>query len=188
MVVSPTVATLSAVIPFAYTIVRGADVSSIAIVGAAVAFVGLAIIAAGTGNVTGLRDGLFWGVLSGCSYAAGISVLLEVSDEAGVWPAVSQRIVGVLVLGGAALVTKSALWPPPGQRRNGVTAGIFAGLASVFALIGFIVDAPPAVVAQSMFPVFSVIVGFFSFGDEVARRQIGGIVLALAGIAVVVGA
>ena len=41
-VVSPMVATLAAVIPFCYTIVRGADVSSTAVVGATVAFVGLA--------------------------------------------------------------------------------------------------------------------------------------------------
>lgn len=187
-VVAPTVATLAAVIPFAYAVLGGDDVTSIAMVGAAVAFIGLAIIAAGTGDVSGLRDGLLWGVLSGCSYGFGISVLLEVSDEAGVWPAVSQRIVGVVILGAAAVVSKSALWPPAGQRFNGVSAGVFAGLASVFALIGLVVDAPPAVVTQSMFPAVTVVVGFLYFGDAVARRQVVGIALALAGIAVVVAA
>lgn len=187
-VVAPTVATLSAVIPFAYAISRGDEVTSLAVVGAVVAFIGLGIIAAGTGDVSGLRVGLLWGVLSGCSYGFGISVLLEVSEEAGVWPAVSQRVVGVIALGAAALVSKSALWPPPGQRLNGVWAGVFAGLASAFALVGLIVDAPPAVVTQSMFPAVTVVFGFLYFGDGVARRQIAGIALALAGIAVVVAA
>jgi len=63
---------------------------------------------------------------------------------------------------------------------------VFAGLSSVFALIGLAIDAPPTVVTQSMFPVVSVIVGILYFGDSVARRQIVGIVLVLAGIGAVV--
>lgn len=185
-VVSPMVATLAAVIPFCYTILRGADVSSIAVVGATVAFVGLAIIAAGSGDRIGLRSGLTWGVASGLSYGAGLSVLVEVSDAAGVWPAVSQRLAGTIVLGVAALVAKSALWPPTGQRVNGLTAGVFAGLSSVFALIGLAIDAPPTVVTQSMFPLVSVIVGFLYFGDAVMRRQVAGIALVLSGIAAIV--
>ena len=185
-VVSPTVATLAAVIPFIYTIVRGSEISTVAATGAALAFVGLAVIAAGNGDPIGLRSGLAWGVASGVSYGAGISVLVEVSDEAGVWPAVSQRLVGAVVLGIAAIVGKSLLWPPRGQRLNGMSAGVFAGLSSVFALIGLSVDAPPTVVTQSMFPVVSVVVGYLYFGDSVARRQVGGMALVLGGIAAVV--
>lgn len=187
-VVSPTVATLAAVIPFLYTIVRGSDVTTLALIGAVVAFVGLAIIAAGSGDAVGLADGLRWGTLSGFAYGFGISVLVEVSDEAGVWPVVSQRMVGALLLGAVAYMTKAAMWPPRGYQRSGLLAGVFAGLASVCALIGLAVDAPPTVVTQSMFPVFSVIVGFLYFGDAVARRQIFGIALALAGIIAVVTA
>ncbi len=125
-------------------------------------------------------------MVSGCSYGFGLSVLVEVSDEAGVWPAVSQRFVGAVVLGIAAVLTKSLLLPPAGQRMNGVGAGFFAGLSSVFALIGLAISAPPTVVTQSMFPVFSVVVGFVYFGDAVARRQVVGIALVLIGVAGVV--
>jgi len=82
----------------------------------------------------------------------------------------------------------AALWPQRGQRMNGAAAGLFAGSSSVFALIGFAVDAPPTVVTQSMFPVASVIVGFVFYGDEVVRRQLAGMALALAGVAAVVAA
>jgi len=187
-VVSPTTATLSAIIPFIYTIVRGADLTLIAILGAAIAFVGLAIIAAGSGDATGLRHGLIWGTLSGLSYGFGISVLVEVSDDAGVWPAVSQRVVAAIVLGIAAVVLKSNLMPPRGQRVNGLAAGVFGGLSSVFALIGLAIDAPPTVLTTSMFPVVSVIIGFLYFGDSVARRQVIGIALVLGGVAGVVAA
>jgi len=185
-VVAPLVATLAAVIPYVYAIVRGSQVSTLSVLAAAVAFAGLAIIAAGTGDRTGLQDGLKWGLLSGCSYGFGLSVLVEVSDEAGVWPAVSQRFAGAIVLGVAAVVAKSLLVPPPKQRLNGLGAGLFAGLSSVFALIGLAIDAPPTVVTQSMFPAFSVIVGFVYFGDSVARRQVVGLGLVLLGVAGVV--
>jgi len=185
-VVSPLVATLAAVIPYAFAIVRGSEATVLSMVGAGIAFVGLAIIAAGNGDAIGLRKGLIWGAISGLSYGAGISVLVEVSDEAGVWPAVAQRCVGTVVLGAAALLTKSLLWPPAGQRANGISGGVFAGLSSVCVLIGLGIDAPPTVVTQSMFPVFSVVVGFLYFGDSVSRRQIAGIALVLAGVAAVV--
>jgi drug/metabolite transporter (DMT)-like permease len=187
-VVSPTVATLAAVIPFVYTIVRGADLAAIAIVGAGVAFVGLAIIAAGTGDAIGLRSGMFWGVLSGCSYGFAISVLVEVSDQAGVWPAVSQRVVAAVILGTAAVLAGVPLLPEPSQRVSGWAAGVVGGLSSVFALVGLAVDAPPTVVTQSMFPVVSVVIGFLYFNDTVVPRQIAGIVLVLLGtIGVVAG-
>jgi len=185
-VVAPLVATLAAVIPYVYSIVRGSQVSSLAVTSAIIAFVGLAIIAAGTGDAAGLSDGLRWGLLSGCSYGFGLSVLVEVSDESGVWPAVSQRFTGALVLAAAAVVAKSVLLPPSGQRLNGIGAGLFAGLSSVFALVGLAIDAPPTVVTQSMFPAVTVIVGFVYFDDAVAKRQVVGLALVLAGVAGVV--
>jgi len=187
-VVAPTVATLAAVIPFIYTIARGSEISTFAVLGAGIAFVGLGIIAAGTGDAVGLRSGLLWGLMSGCSYGFGVSVMVDVSDAAGVWPAVSQRAVAAVALGAVAIATRVELLPRVGQRLTGVAAGAFAGLSSVFALIGLTVDAPSTVVTQSMFPVASVVVGFAFFGDAVARRQVVGIALVLLGVgAVVVG-
>lgn len=150
-------------------------------------FLGLAIIAAGVVELARLRAGVLWGVLSGVSYGIGISVLVEASATAGAWPAVAQRVCGSVVLGCVALAAKVAIWPPQGQQINGLLAGSLAGLTSVFLLIGLRVDAPPAVVTQSMFPVVSVVVGFVYFGDRVVGRQVVGLGLVLLGIAAVVG-
>lgn len=186
-VVSPTTATLAAVIPFVYTLLRGSEASWLAIAGAGSAFVGLAIIAAGDLRLDRLRSGLIWGGLSGLGYGVGTSVLVDASDASGAWPAVAQRGSGAVVLVTAALLARSAIVPPVGQRLNGLRAGTFAGLTSVFALIGLTIDPPATVVTQAMFPVASVIVGFAYFGDSVTRRQLVGITMALAGIVGVVG-
>lgn len=185
--VAPMVATLSAVIPYVYTLVRGSEATTVAIAGAAIAFVGLAVIAAGAIDASRLKVGLVWGVLSGFSYGFGLSVLVEASDDSGSWPAVSQRISAAAALCLVAVITSVAVWPTEGQRFNGALAGVFVGLTSIFYLIGLSVDAPPTVVTSSMFPVVSVLVGFAFFKDPVSRRQVFGIGVVLLGIAAVVG-
>lgn len=186
-IVSPIVATLSSVIPYIYTLVRGSTASTVAAAGAAVAFVGLAIVALGSVDRTYVRAGVLWGVLSGLGYAFGVAVMVEVADASGAFPAVAQRVSASVVLITLGLVTGVALWPPQGYRVSGSIAGLFTGLTAAFYLIGFSVDAPPTVVTGSMFPIVTVLVGFVFFGDSVSRRQFGGIGLVLAGVAAVVG-
>lgn len=186
-VVAPLVATLSAIVPYTYALVRGSSASGIAIVGAVIAFLGLALIAGGAIDMTKVRSGVVWGLLSGSSYGFGLSVLVEASDESGSWPAVSQRMSAAIALIVTGIVTSSGLWPVKGQRLNGALGGLFVGLTSAFYLIGLSIDAPPTLVTSSMFPVFSVLVGFFYFGDSVSRRQGIGIAVVIVGVAAVVG-
>ena len=150
-IMSPTTATLAAIIPFIYTLVRGDQVRTIAIIGAAIALVGLVLIAVGTGKTVAAGTGLFWGTVSGVGYGFAIAVLLEVSDEAGVWPAVPQRLSAAAFLAVACVVSKSAFVPPAGLRMTGLFAGVLGGFSSVFLLIGLAVDAAPTVITQSMF-------------------------------------
>lgn len=186
-IVSPIVATLSAVIPYTYAVIRGGEVSPLAAVGAALAFVGLAVIGSGAIDRERLRAGLWWGTISGLGYGFGISALVEVADDAGVWPAVWQRMAAVLALGLVARSGGHRLLPPRSLVGHWVAGGLFTGLVSVFILLGFAVDAPSTVVATSMFPVPAVMVGVGAFGDRISWRQTVGIALALVGVGAVVG-
>ncbi|MEM8923815.1 MAG: DMT family transporter [Actinomycetota bacterium] len=187
-VVSPIVATLLAVLPYGYALARGGEASGIAVAGAVVAFVGLALVAGGSTAADGIRAGVLWGLVSGTAYGIATGVLVEVTEAAGAWPAVSQRLAAVMALGASAAALRAPAVPPPGLRLNGLGAGVAAGLTSVFLLLGLEADAPPAVVTNSMFPVFTVAVGAAFYGDAVSRRQLVGIAVALIGIAFVVGA
>lgn len=187
-IVSPIVATLSAVIPYVYAVFRGGEVTTVAVVGAGLAFVGLAIIGGGVIDPARLRDGVVWGTMSGLGYGFGISALVEVTAEAGVWPAVSQRLAAVLALGMAARLGGHLMVPPKGLRLHGLAGGVAAGVTSAFILLGFEVDAPAAVVTTSMFPIPVVAIGVLAYGDRLVPRQAVGITVALAGVAAVVSA
>ena len=192
-VVAPLVATLSAVIPFAYTLLIGAAPSTLAIVGAVVAFGGLILITVGGQDIGDgnhahrIRTGLGWGVASGLGYGFGLTVIINATANSGAWPAVSQRLIAFSLLVVVARFTATPVIPPVGVRVSAVAAGIFAGLTTIAYLIGVQADAAPAVVTASMFPAASVAVGRIVYRDPVSRLQALGIAVVLLGVAGVVG-
>ena len=186
-VVSPIVATMSSVIPFAYAVARGAAVSAWSFAGAAVAVAGLVLITAGSGAIRDVAVGLRWALASGLGYGFGLSVVIDASDESGAWPAVAQRAAAFSLM--ALFVVRShGRIPIVGVRALGVAAGVAAAGSTIFYLLGVQADATPAVVTASMFPAVTVTVGALMFGDRVTRWQVVGVGVVLVGVAAVVAA
>lgn len=185
-VVTPIVAALSAIIPFAYAVVAGSDGTVFALVGAAVAIGGLMLITIGGGGVHHVRAGLLWGAVSGLAYGLGLAVVIETSQDAGALPAVGQRIAASVLTVGLAAHRRLPVVPPSGARTTAVIAGSLAGLSTVLYLIGLRADATAAVITTSMFPAATVAIGRTFFDDPVSRMQAVGIVVVLAGVVAVV--
>jgi drug/metabolite transporter (DMT)-like permease len=181
-VVAPIVATLSAVMPFVYAVGRGASPTLVAVLGGAIALVGLGLITVGGGLGGHVGAGVRWGVVSGLGYGVGLSLAIEVSDAAGSWPAMTQRVSAFALMALIAAGSRLDPIPPRGLRIPAVVSGIFAGLSTVFFLLGLEVDPTSAVVAGSLFPVVTVVVGRFVYDDDVLARQIGGIGLVVLGV------
>ena len=181
-VVAPLVATLSAVIPFVYAVVRGASPAAIAVVGAIVAVSGLALITTGGGWPDHLAAGVRWGVASGLGYGFGLSVAIDVGDASGSWPAMTQRVSAFGLMALVAAGSRQRMIPPRRLRISAIASGVFAGLSTVFFLLGLEADPTAAVVTGSLFPVVTVVVGRSVYGDEVLARQIGGIGLVVLGV------
>jgi len=181
-VVAPLVATMSAVVPYTYAVVRGASPALLAVLGAVVALVGLIVITLGAGRTESMAAGLRWGLVSGSGYGFGLSIVIETDEASGAWPSVGQRIAafGLMIL----LARRARLHPipPPGLRVTAVAAGVMAGLSTIFFLFGVQADATSAVVTASLFPAVSVVVGRFVYSDDVSQRQIVGIAIVLLGV------
>jgi drug/metabolite transporter (DMT)-like permease len=189
-VVAPLVGALSAIIPYGYAVARGASPSAGAVVGAAIALVGVVVITTGGshGPAHDLRPGVIWGTASGVAYGIGFAVVLEASSGAGAWPAFGQRTMATLMLAAVALHRSAPLSAPPGSRTAGLLSGVLAGSSTVCYLAGVRHDPTTTVITTSMFPAASVAVGRLFFGDPMNRRHVLGIAIVLAGtIAVVTG-
>lgn len=186
-VVTPLVAVLSAILPFVYVAIRGTAPSVLAVGSAAVAIAGLVLVTVGGGAVHHIRSGVLWGTASGLGYGIGFTILVEASDDAGAWPALGQRLASAGLLVALAVRRSSPILPPVDARLAAVLGGLFAGGATVTYLAGLRADPTAAVIAASMFPAASVVVGRLAYSDPVSRTQALGIAIVLAGVAGVVG-
>ena len=181
--VAPIVASLSALLPYLYAVGRGGPSSSVAMVGAVVAVIGLVFVTGGAVSRQRLRAGVRFGLLSGLAYASAAVSFIEAADGEGWWPAVGQRASGLALLLPVAGVLGRHRFPPPGQRLNGMMAGLLTAVVSVLYLASLGINAAVGAVALSTFPVFSVLIGRVFFSDALQRSQILGIALVVGGMA-----
>lgn len=185
-IAAPIVATLSAVIPFAYTVLRGHDPPLIGIIGAAVAFGGLGLVTAGGTRGRHVAAGTVWATLSGLGYGVGLSVLVDLSESSGAWPGFGQRLTAVALMAAVVAVRGLPALPPPEVLGFAVLTGLASAGATIFYIVGVWFDPPATVVGASMFPVISVLVGRVAYQDSLNARQGVGIVAAVAGVTAVV--
>ena len=184
-IVSPLVATLSALIPFSYAAFRGSPVSALAVGGAVLAVAGLVLITSGAISPERLRAGVLWGLLAGLGYGFAGATFVEAATSDSWWPSVAQRCIGFLLLSAVALSRSKPPFAPSGQRVNAMLAGSLTGVVSIAYLGALAIDPTVGVVAIATFPAFSVIVGRVFFSDAVQTAQIAGIGLVIAGVAAV---
>jgi len=115
-VVSPIVATLSAVVPLTYAVARGAPLSVWSALGAVVAIGGLLLITAGGGRIAHVAVGTKWAIASGLGYGLGLSVVIEASEASGAWPAVGQRAAAMVLMVVVALRSTGGIPTLAGMR------------------------------------------------------------------------
>ena len=185
-IAAPIVATLSAVIPFAYTTLRGHDPPLLAIIGAMAAFGGLGLVTAGGTRGTQVWEGTAWAALSGLAYGVGLSVLVDLSESSGAWPGFGQRLTSVTAMASLVAIRRLPALPPPDVLGFAFLTGVASAAATIFYIVGIWFDAPATVVGASMFPVISVLVGRAAYNDPINVRQCIGIAAAVAGVTAVV--
>jgi drug/metabolite transporter (DMT)-like permease len=174
-------------VPFIWVLVIGEGVSQLTAIGVVLALAGLVIVTT-DGEVAGrIKSGVLWGLSSGLGYGFGVTVLLNVTANGGTWVLTSQRLLAFAVMVPVAMTARASLRPPSGTRLTALVGGVCAGGASITCFLGLQFDPLATVVAMSLFPVFSVLVGVFAYNDQATTRQAWGIAMAVVGTAAVVG-
>lgn len=177
-VVAPISALLGGGVPLAYGLVLGERPGLAASVGIALALPAIFLAAGGT---LGRGAGTRFGVLAGAGFGLFFVLLVNTSDESGLWPLVAAKAASV-----ALLALLPAVRSVPDRSTLAALGLVGAGdmAANIFFLLAVRIG-PVAVVAVvvSLFP--AVTVGLFRLvdGEAISRRQWLGVALAVTALA-----
>ena len=189
-VIAPVTAVGAAVLPVAWGLVSGERPSGVALAGVALAVPAVVLIArvphdheAGPGDA---RVELLLAAGAGLCFGVALSLFGESADGTGMWPLVVARIAAVTMLGTAALATRRVALPEAGVRPTIVGCGVLdvtgngcyvaaasTGLLSLVAVL------------SSLYPAATVLLARVVLRERLTRHQVDGIVLAVAGAALI---
>ena len=187
-IVGPLSAT-AAVVPLAYGLARGERPSSLQLAGVALAVVG--VVAASiekSGHVEGRRigAGVGYALLAALAFGCSLIALSKAVVGGALWAPLSMRAVGVPLM----LVVVLLLRPPHAGLRLSlwllVGVGIFDTAANV--LFGLAVSRgllSVVSVLASLYPVVLVAMARVLLHEQIARHQLGGVAIALIGVALI---
>lgn len=188
--VAPFAAVVASSIPLAWGLGTGERPSTPALVG-----VGCAIVAGGLiarerderGTVSSIRA-MRWAILAGIAFGSSFVFYAETSASSGFWPVLAGRSAAVPLVVTFALVTRPALGMARRERRFALSAGALDVTGTAFLLLavrrGLITLVAPI---GALAPAFTVALAWIVFREPIARLQMAGLVLALAGLALIAG-
>lgn len=181
-IASPIVAAFTALGPLVYGLATGERPTSMVGIGIAVAVTGLLMAMIVPQTVQNVGAGIAYAVLSGLSFTATIVLLGHTTVDSGMWPAVTQRLVGVVFM----LAVTSARRIPQILPRSLRLAGLVGGVAGGAGMASFIagVQRGPigeVSVAGSLYPVVTIALAVIFDDDTLRWWQAIGIAAVLAG-------
>jgi len=139
----------------------------------------------GTVLTPSLRGGLL-GAAAGIGFGLSVIAIAQVSADATMWPVSAARVAAVIVLIPLLLIRRTQIRVARGSLLFIVSAGILDMLGTIAFLEasrGTLLSI--AAVITSLYPAPTVILGAAVFGEHLTPSRIGGLVLALAGIALI---
>ena len=196
-VASPVAAVVGAVIPVALGVAAGERPDAFAWAGIAVALPAIALltIAPGTGAGAGAgagtgaespRRAALLGTVAGTGFGLFFFAVSRTGSGSGLWPLVAARVSTISLVGLAAAVTRRTLRPDRGSARALAAAGALdmgANVAFLLASRSGMLSIAAAVAA--LYPGPTVLLAWIVFRERLTLPRIAGLVLALAGVALI---
>ncbi|MDQ3648205.1 MAG: DMT family transporter [Actinomycetota bacterium] len=189
-VVAP-ISSTAAVVPVVAGILGGERPSTLQLAGIVLAMAGV-VLAARAQAAEGARAGLATGAGLALLAALGFGsffVLIDSASEGDVfWALLSNRVVGVAMLVGLAVVLRPSLRLERGDARMLLGVGVFdVGANAAFAVASTQGLVSVVGVCSSLYPVVTVLLARSYLGERVRALQLAGVALALTGV-VAIGA
>ncbi|GAB1483266.1 DMT family transporter [Treponema sp.] len=188
-IVSPVSALVGAILPAAFGIIMGERLSVPAVIGAALCLPAIFLLSYEKGeteNLSELRASLLYGLVAGLGFGCFFIAISRTSAESGLWPLLSARVASISVTGAFVLLTRKRLAIAKADRP----IALFAGAADMAANVFFLVASRSGLIIivaliTSLFPAPTVILARIFHGQRISVPRAVGIVLALAGVALI---
>lgn len=188
-VISPVAALVGAAVPVGWGVALGGDeLRATELLGVALGLVAVVLVAwspEASVRAYGRRGPLF-AVLAGTTFGLYFVILDATPADSGVWPLVSSRLAGVVVLGLALLVVRR-----PAPTRGLIPLLLASGTADALATLLFLLatrDGLLSLVAllASLSPVAALVLARFVLSERLTPLQAGGVGTALAATLLIV--
>lgn len=189
-VVAPVTAGVAAIVPALYGLISGERPSTVASWGVVVALMAIFIVSrTPASKVAAARTdsrGLPEAIAAGLGFGAFFIFLSNASPDSGIWPLVGARLASL-----ALLWVLIAALPGTVSIRNETNVLILgAGLLDVIANALFLYATRGGLltlvaVLSSLYPAATVLLARVVLHEHLSRTQVGGVVLAIAGMALI---
>ncbi|MGI8774039.1 MAG: EamA family transporter [Actinomycetota bacterium] len=195
-VIAPITAVEAASVPVLYGFLRGERPSLVGTIGVMLALVAVALISAAPDNGAPVEEvrvrsgwrqpGLVFGFISGFFFGVFFIMLAAAGESAGLWPLVAGRVSSLLVVGLVVAFAVRSLAVERGTGAGIAAAGILDVAANLFFLLASHRGLLSIVaVLTSMYPASTVVLARLVLHEHLFGTQLLGLVLAVAGIALI---
>lgn len=188
-IVAPTTSAVAGLLPVtAGLVLFGEQPGAFGILGAGIALIAIVLLSTSeTANESALtnRQSLMLAIIAGAGFGSFFVVIGQTDISSGLWPLAGARAVSIPI--GIALVMATGT----GQPRNGaVRIAIFSGVLDMAGNILTLLALQRGLlsligVLASLYPASTVILARVVLHEDMTRKQLLGIVLALVGVALI---
>ena len=186
-IAAPVSAVLASVVPFAYGLASGERPPLLAIVGSVMAVGAIPLITwePRHGRSETVRRTVLEAMGAGVGFGVFFIAIAQAADTAGLWPLVGARIMNLVLMAGLVLTAGAGT-----GRVIGKTVALIAGAVDMGANVAFVLaerlgDLSTVAVVTNLYPIGTVALARVVLGERFRRLQIVGVVIALAGTALI---
>jgi len=191
-VVAPLTAVLSAIVPVVVGVIRGERPGALALGGVALALPAMVLVGRESDARVGAsvsRAALLSALAAGVSFGGFYVLLAQTGSDGGAWPLVGQRAasVAILLVFTAVAVRRGT---PALPRGRGLALAVTAGITDFVANLAYVLATHRGLLAlvavlSSLYPATTVLLARAIVGERLARGQMGGLLLAVAAVALI---
>jgi drug/metabolite transporter (DMT)-like permease len=188
-IVAPVTALVGAIVPVGYGLVIGERPEVLAWMGVGLALPALLLITTRRGS-SGRSDvvvrAAWFGALAGLLFALFGILISNTTEASGLWPLVGARLASLPTVGALALATRRPLLAGGGALRAALAAGFLDMLSNIALLLALQRGLVSLVILiSSLYPAFTVVLARVVLHERLTRLQLGGLLLAGAGVALI---